>query len=311
MDITYLLWLQDLREATPWLVKILSVFCDLNVVLFPAICFFLYLSVDKRTGLWGLLSVHVSEIANLLVKNICCVYRPYVKDTRLTPPTKSTSYSFPSGHTMYATSTLGTIGVWQRKKHVWITVICVFLILVTGFARNYLGVHTPQDVVVSVILTGLCVWLCHKILQHLAENPDHRLPAILIGAAVGIIVLVFLECKPYPMDYDADGKLLVDPYNTKTEVYQCIGKWLGFLIAMVIDIQFTHYAIPEKKAVRYIGGAVGAVLSFAGSVAIHKLKTFPFGDHWGGLLVGLLIWAVVYGVYPLILIKLSGSRKEE
>ena len=31
-----------------------------------------------------------------------------------------------------------------------VSVILVLLILVTGFSRNYLGVHTPQDVIVGL-----------------------------------------------------------------------------------------------------------------------------------------------------------------
>ena len=73
MDIQYLLLLQELREKTAWLVPVFSKFCDLNVVLLPALCLFIYLSVDRRAGLWALLSFNVSEIANLLVKNVCCV----------------------------------------------------------------------------------------------------------------------------------------------------------------------------------------------------------------------------------------------
>ena len=308
MDITYLLWLQELREKTAWLVPILSKFCDLNVVLLPAICVFLYLSVDKRAGLWALVSFHLSEIANLLVKNICCVYRPYIKDARLHPPKPSTSYSFPSGHTMYATSMYGSIGAWQWKRRKWLTVICVLLILVTCFSRNYLSVHTPQDVVVSLVLTVLCTALCYKILQHLEKEPERCLPAIFIGAILGIIVLVFLECKPYPMDHDASGELFVDPFNTKTEVYQCIGKWLGFLAGMAIDVRLTHYTIPERKPLRYGGGIVGGLLCFGGSILLHKAKTLPLGAHWGGFLVSLLLWLLVTGILPLILKKLDTSK---
>ena len=126
--------------------------------------------------------------------------------------------------------------------------ICVVLILVTGFSRNYLGVHTPQDVVVSVILTALCVYLCQRLLQYLDAHPSYRIPAILLGAMAGIIVLVYLDIKPYPMQCDSSGTLLVDPFRTKAEVFQCIGKWLGFLAGLLIDLKYVRYSIPEKKA---------------------------------------------------------------
>ena len=309
MDIEYLLLLQSLREKTAWLIPVLSKFCDLNVVLLPAVCLFLYLSIDKRTGFLSLLCFNVSEIANLLVKNVCCVYRPYIKDTRLTPPAKSTSYSFPSGHTMYATSMYGVIGAWQQKRHKWITALCIALILVTGFARNYLGVHTPQDVIVSVVLTLLCMLLCVKLAGHIEEHPEKRMPAVLSGAAVGIAVLVFLCVKPYPMDYDAEGKLLVDPYKTQTEVFQCIGKWLGFLAGSVLDALVIRYEIPESKPVRYIGGTAGGLLCFIGAIVLRKIKTLPLGAHWGGLLVYFLFWFLMIAVIPMMIQKISEKAR--
>jgi undecaprenyl-diphosphatase len=63
-----------------------------------------------------------------------------------------TSYSFPSGHTLFATTFFGGLAVllWPRLRHpaaralVWLT--CSALILLIGFSRVYLGVHYPSDV---------------------------------------------------------------------------------------------------------------------------------------------------------------------
>jgi undecaprenyl-diphosphatase len=63
-----------------------------------------------------------------------------------------TSYSFPSGHTLFATTFFGGLAVllWPRLRHptarvlVWLA--CSALILLIGFSRVYLGVHYPSDV---------------------------------------------------------------------------------------------------------------------------------------------------------------------
>ncbi len=63
-----------------------------------------------------------------------------------------TSYSFPSGHTLFATTFFGGLAVllWPRLRHpVARALVCLvasgFIVLI-GFSRIYLGVHYPSDV---------------------------------------------------------------------------------------------------------------------------------------------------------------------
>ncbi|MBR3629313.1 MAG: hypothetical protein IKN55_02430 [Oscillospiraceae bacterium] len=131
------------------------------------------------------------------------------------------------------------------------------------------------------------------------------MPTVLIGAAAGVGVLIFLSVKSYPMDYDAEGKLLVDPFSTQAEVYQSVGKWLGFLGGIVIDRKLTHYVIPQTKSVRLTGGSAGALLCMAGMIYIHKAKHLPLGAHWGGFLVCFVMWLFLIGIVPMLLQKLD------
>ena len=59
---------------------------------------------------------------------------------------------------MTAATLYGGMAVCARKMMRWISVLCVILILLTGFSRNYLGVHTPQDVLVGLTEGALMLW---------------------------------------------------------------------------------------------------------------------------------------------------------
>jgi undecaprenyl-diphosphatase len=62
------------------------------------------------------------------------------------------SFSFPSGHTLFATAFFGGLAVllWRRLRGPWARVlVCLAalgLIVLIGFSRIYLGVHYPSDV---------------------------------------------------------------------------------------------------------------------------------------------------------------------
>ncbi|MBO5535524.1 MAG: phosphatase PAP2 family protein [Clostridia bacterium] len=77
----------------------------------------------------------------------------------------SPGYSYPSGHSVTAATLYGSMAVCARKMMRWISVLCVILILLTGFSRNYLGVHTPQDVLVGLTEGALMLWGCPPCLN--------------------------------------------------------------------------------------------------------------------------------------------------
>ncbi|HHY38324.1 MAG TPA: phosphatase PAP2 family protein [Clostridia bacterium] len=75
-------------------------------------------------------------------------------------------YSFPSGHATVAAALYGTLGYlgWQASKgriarSAWVWGM-VFLTIMVGASRVYLGVHYPSDVVAGFALGGIWAIIC-------------------------------------------------------------------------------------------------------------------------------------------------------
>ena len=86
MDIEYLLWLQNLREAsgnvfTPFMMWV-SNFSVGGMLLIPV---FVYWCISKRGGMFLMLSLAVSNFLNDIIKMTLCVYRPFMRDARVIP----------------------------------------------------------------------------------------------------------------------------------------------------------------------------------------------------------------------------------
>lgn len=301
----YLLSLQSVRDNAPWLGKLAERFCELNALLLPALCVFLYIAVDKRFGRIALLNFGASELANLTVKNTACVKRPYLRDSRIVPVKASSSYSMPSGHTMYAASIYGSIGAWQRKRHSWITVLCIVLILLTGFARNFVGAHTPQDVAVSIVLTLIVMLAMTRLAIFLEKNPNKTEAFLLLGALAGIAVLVYANFKSYP----ENGLAQVNIEKAKAEVFASFGKWIGLLLAIFIDLRFIRYEVDKKSGTRFIFGIIGAIL-FIGAALLTSKAGGIFAAKAGGAACWCIVYVAALAVLPMILKRISKKKAE-
>lgn len=300
LDIAYLLALQGLREKLPALGKIGDTVCELSALLLPALCAFLYIAVDKRFGRIALLNFGASELANLFVKNTACVPRPYLRDARIVPVKTSASYSMPSGHTMYATSILGSIAAWQHRGKKWIAIVCIALIVLVGFIRNFVGAHTPQDVAVSMLLTVFIMLAVTRLCLHLEKHPEKTELFLGIGAAVGLAVLLYANLKSYPVDPTGSTGLTEGGIvKAKAEVFASFGKWMGLLLAIFIDRRFIRYEINKAASARFAWGALGAALFAAANLIVSKLKV-P-GP------AGMAIWFAVY-ILALALIPMAAQR---
>lgn len=272
----YLIFLQGLREAAPsWVTSAILFVSELmgetEGLLILAL---IYWCICKKLGQRIFINYSGAYMLNTILKNIMCIERPFVKDSRITPYKQATGYSFPSGHTMLGTSVYSTIGL-HLKKYLPAVVICGILTFITAFGRNWLGVHTIQDVVVGVILSLAFVYFNCRLLDHLDRHPEKDI----ILPAVTIIVSVLL--------------LLLVPGTGKV-----VGIALGSVIGWFVERRFIKFENGSSflaKAVAFIGGAL--------VLLVFTKMVFPFlfgsieGD-LGKLLTNFGTFFLIMGVWP-------------
>ncbi len=152
VDISYLLWLQGIREALPsffesFFALVSAIAASSALVVLPCL---LYWCLDKRGGEFLLFSFSMGSMCNQLIKNTVCAYRPWIRSPDIHPTegslAEATGYSFPSGHTQAAATLIGASGWRYRKKWPALNVACWVFVLLVAFSRNFL-----------VVRFGLCI----------------------------------------------------------------------------------------------------------------------------------------------------------
>lgn len=265
MDIEYLLLLQNLREATGNIFNSFFSYITtygeelLTMMLVAAI----YWCVNKSEGIYTMMTWGTGRLVNGFLKLTFCAYRPWIRDARVTPvdgaKTAATGYSFPSGHTTNATSVYGSIAM-SKKAKTCLRVLMILMIFLVGFSRNYLGVHTPQDVLVGCGVTVALLFFIKWLLKKVDEVPNLDIIVLVAGIVLNIAVIAYAALKSYPLDYGADGNLIVDPAKMAIDTYKGCGFSLAVLISWFVDRRWLHYEVsgtPIERVTWYVAGILG------------------------------------------------------
>ncbi len=314
MDIQYLLWLQELRNATGGMFdEFFNALSKFAVDIMPLLPFVVFWCVDKKWGYRFITTWGIAEVVNGIIKLTVCAYRPWIRSNLIEPAGDSkvaaTGYSFPSGHTTVATVTYGTVVVWQKDKRRWLAILCGVLILLTGFSRNFLGVHTPQDVVVGFCTSVILILIVGAVEKKVEGNEKLIDILTLIGVVTIVLTLFYILFKTYPMDY-VDGQLLVDPQKMMNDTFKACGAFLGLMIGSYLDRHYLKYEIP-------VGTAELPMLTFVGASIMFGWREWfapativaAFGDHWGNMIArGLMVFFAI-NIWPMVITKFAGRSE--
>ncbi len=313
MDIQYLLWLQGLRGATGGMFdEFFNALSKFAVDIMPFFPFVVFWCADKKWGYRFITSWGIGEVLNGIIKLTVCAYRPWIRSDLIEPAGDSkvaaTGYSFPSGHTMVATVTYGTTIAWQKDKRRWIAVLCGVLIALTGFSRNFLGVHTPQDVIVG-FSGSVIIILATGFVQKKTEGNEKVIDILtLVGVLAVILTLLYINLKSYPMDY-VDGKLLVDPQSMMNDTFKACGAFLGVMIGSYLDRHYLKYEIPTGAANLPMLTCAGAAIMFSWKEWFAPATIVALmGPHWGHLISRLIMVLFAMTIWPLVITACRGEQ---
>lgn len=300
----YLFVLQSIREASPAFVNYFFLFVSEvmlkgAVVLVPVI----YWCVSKHDGLAIGFSYIASYSINQTIKNIACVPRPWLRDSRLhvdaLAKKGATGFSFPSGHTVTAASVFGGICVWQRGKK-RIAVLCVIMIVLTAFSRNWLGCHTLADVLAAILVAAVSLCAVNLLIFWFSRHQDKDILICALGIIISAVILAAMTFKPYAA--------IENPYPLVTDCYTACGISCGMLLGWVMERRLVGFTTDVARRTKILRAVSGILVVVAVYLASGALLSF-LGDHFAHLVKYFLVFFVIIFVHPLAFTLIERRRK--
>ena len=264
MDIEILLWFQSFREMTSaWLTSFFNFFTIVAVDYFLLVpMLILFWTVDKKRGAKILLTWGTALGVGAFLKATFCVYRPWVRDSRITPSADimagATGYSFPSGHSFSSGGFWNGV-LFAYKKHKAIVIVSVTMVLLTMLSRLYFTVHTPQDVLAGGLLSLLLAFLIPRLYDWIERKANRDICILVIATVLIVALLCYLGLKSYPMDY-VDGVLLVDPKKMTVDGFKDPGRFYGIILGWFIERRFVKFKTDGTSAQKVTRALVGGLL---------------------------------------------------
>lgn len=270
-------------------------------LLFIVLALTVFWCVDKAEGYYLLFVGFLGTLLNQFLKLLCRIPRPWVKDPDFTIVESAregaSGYSFPSGHTQSVTGTLGSMARWHRSTA--LRVVCIVLIALTAFSRMYLGVHTPLDVGVSLLLGILLVFAFYPLVRRAMQEPKWMYALLGTMLALSAAFVLYANCA----DFSALGAEAAENiYEGRKNSYSLFGALLGFLIAYPIERRYIRFSV---KA-RWWQQLLKVLLGLAGLLAVKEgLKALfaALGFTWLGtnairycavVLFAALVWPLTF-----------------
>ena len=278
LDIKIIEWIQSLGNS--FFDSIFKIITQLGAeMLVIGVVGLIYWCIDKKEGeKIGMIAFLSLSLTNI-IKNIVGRPRPFeqsakiiAKDTSILDKTlykegiiKSTSTSFPSGHSTLASSSFTGIALWIKKR--WVYILLEIVILLVMFSRMYLGAHFLTDVLAGYLIGTILSIVLYKLIDKVKNKYLFYLIIVIILTPI-VFTSQLYASKP-------------------VDLYKMYGAILGAFVASYIEnkfINFENTKVIWKKILRLLVGA-GLVLlekegtkllfpSFSGNLIFETIRYF-------------------------------------
>ncbi len=281
------------KIRTPFLDTVMGLVTNLGgEAVFIAAAIIVFWCLSKSCGYYMMTVGFAGTIINQFLKLWFRIPRPWVKDPNFTivesARAEATGYSFPSGHTQNAFAVFGAPA--RYSKSTALRIVFVLLIALTAFSRMYVGVHTPLDVGVSLIVGTVLVFVIYPFFRDIDKRPKRVYIIFSIFIVMAVAFVAFVELYGFPEDIDPDN------YSSGLKnAYMILFCSIGLMLTFFVDtkyIRFPTHAVWWAQVIKVVVG-LGILLALKAVLKAPLLALF--GGH-----------SVAHGVRYFIVILFAG-----
>lgn len=296
-DSSFFAWLMDMLRSiagirSPFMNTVMSGITVLGQEAIPIVfAIVLMYCFSKRSGYKFMFMMSFGTAVNQALKMIFMIPRPWVIDPEFkiveSAREGATGWSFPSGHTQSAVIAYGGLASEIRKK--WAYAAAFILIILIGFSRMYLGVHTLFDVVVSLATGVLTIILTEALFRKFGDEPVFHTVIMGVASALSLaLTIVVLAADRTELYADNLGNAAM-----------LFGLTFGVFCGSIIERRFINFETKAVWWVQIIKVALGVAVIFGIRLGCKPLFKLIYDSPIMNAPRYFLMTFVGIAVYPL------------
>lgn len=310
---SFLYFLESLRNPVLDFIFSILTLCGEETV-FMAVGMIVFWCVNKNKGYYLLCVGFVGTVINQFLKILFRIPRPWVKDPNFTivesAREAASGYSFPSGHTQTSVGLFGGLALKFRNRA--LRIISIALCVLVPLSRMYLGVHTPADVGVSIVIAIILIFVMAPLFKKAEDSPKTMYAILFSLTAIMLAYLCFISFWQFPEEvYHVEN---VHNYTSAVKnAYTLTGCMLGFLVVYTVDLRFLKFdtkAVWWAQVIKVVGGLI-LVLAAKELLKIPLNAILP-PNTWARLIRYFIMVIVAGTIWPMtfkFFSRLGGSKK--
>ena len=249
---------------------------------FMAIGIIVFWCFSKFQGYFLLITGFLGTIINQFLKMLFRIPRPWVKDPNFTivesAKEGASGFSFPSGHTQTSVTLLG--GIARANKNAWVRWGAIALCVLVPLSRMYLGVHTPLDVSVSILISLLLIFGGYPLFKK-AEQSDKVMYIIIVSLfLLTLAFTLFVSLYQFPEEVYLKENIH-NLESARKNAFTLLGCSEGFFVVYFVDRKFLNF---ETKAIWW-AQIIKVVVGLAIVLAVKELTRYPLDAIFNGSLI--------------------------
>ncbi len=309
----FLYFLEKIRNPVlDFLFSIVTLFGEETV--FMAVGMIVFWCVNKHKGYYLLSVGFVGTVINQFLKITFRIPRPWVKDPNFTivesAREAASGYSFPSGHTQTSVGLFGGLALKFRNRAIKIASIA--LCVLVPLSRMYLGVHTPADVGVSIVIALLLIFALAPLFEKAEKSPKVMYAILFSLTGIMLAYLLFMTYWSFPEEvFHVDN--VHNLISAVKNAYTLTGCMLGFLVVYTVDLKWLKFDTKAVWWAQLIKIAGGLVLVLAVKELLRApLEAILPANTWARMLRYFLMVVMAGAIWPMsfkFFSKLGGKKE--